>query len=164
MALDARQGVESLSGILSKKSQTHRLAGWLERWFETHGSYLKYYKSKDKEVLLAAIDLRLAIKVEYESGSKILELVFKERKIKLRARVPSEAARWAEGLLKRVRAVHQLYDVQAQLPASVSGVMVVTPEEQKQVEEGIKEFRRLAVNTIKEWVGAGVRVCLSAVG
>jgi len=43
-----------MSGYLSKKTRDGR---WQKRFFETHGYYLTYYKSKKKEKILAALGL-----------------------------------------------------------------------------------------------------------
>ena len=45
---------QGISGYLLKKTREGR---WQKRWFETHGSYLTYYKAKKAQKLLAALSL-----------------------------------------------------------------------------------------------------------
>lgn len=95
--------VSQMSGYLWKMNTR---GAWQQRYFETNGSYLTYYKTHEMDKLMAAVnmplvgDIKLLGEIEDNLGSGAMFIVeLKDRKFKLRAETMSDAERWVKHLI-----------------------------------------------------------------
>jgi len=94
----------SISGFLMKKSTSGE---WQRRYFETHGSFLTYYKSQKMTKLLAALSLpqvggiQLVGEVNDIKGTgAVFQLDLKDRQYVLRTATLAEAENWVNVLIQ----------------------------------------------------------------
>ena len=69
-----------------------------DRWFETNGCFLTYYKSKKMEKLLAALNLPQVGEIKVEDDLAIFSIELNERVYQLKAANEQEARKWVETL------------------------------------------------------------------
>jgi len=95
--------VNQMSGYLWKLSSR---GSWQQRYFETNGNYLTYYKTHNMDKLKAAVnmpqvgEIKIVGEIEDTNGYGAVFIVeLKDRKFKLRTETMSEAERWVKHLI-----------------------------------------------------------------
>lgn len=95
--------VHQMSGYLWKLSTR---GYWQQRYFETNGSYLTYYKSEDMDKLMAAInmpqvgEIKILNEIDDSQGYGIIFVIeLKDRQFQLRVESKFEADRWVKHLI-----------------------------------------------------------------